>query len=95
VNGSLQTKRGLAVRLVRMEMARRGISVSELAEMARFPRRRIANCLCLNDPSWPPRAAINQALGRAFFVRPRRTRRRPVRKVVVQDDGTKKQGGEL
>lgn len=61
---------GLAIRLVRVEMARRGLRLRHLAALAGFSAKRLGNCLCGNDPSWPPRAAINRALGRTFFIQP-------------------------
>jgi len=73
----------LPARLVRAELARRGLRVRELAAMVGFPPRRISNVLCGNDPSWPPRAAINRALGRTFFIQPSARR---VRKAITEKE---------
>lgn len=70
-----QLKGGLESQSLRIEMAARGFKVGGLAKLAGLKRRIVSNVLTGNNAAWPPRAAINRALRKKIFHRPRTARR--------------------
>ena len=56
--------------LLRIQMIQRRLDSQRLAQMSGVPLRTVQNILSGNNPSWPPRAAINQALGQKIFHKP-------------------------
>lgn len=52
---------------LKIELVRRGWRGRDLAEKAQVHHRVIRNLMAGNNHCWPPRAAINQALGQAIF----------------------------
>ena len=56
--------------LVRVQMLSRGWNNHDLARATGLSPRVVANVLAENNTSWPPRAAINAALGAEIFTKP-------------------------
>lgn len=67
-----QTFRGVEANAARMLLYQRNMTVPELAELAGLNAKVVWNVLCENNPSWPPREAINKALGVEIFAKPTR-----------------------
>ena len=64
----------IEVKMLRLAMLNRDLSVGKLAQMARVGARRVTNVLSGSDTTWPIRAAINRALRESIFTKPARKR---------------------
>jgi len=64
---SLRASQSSEITKLKIVMLERGLDYKGLAKLATLNERVVANILSANDHNWPPRARINQVLGKKIF----------------------------